>query len=816
MELTEWRVADSSPGLVDGPDSLDSAELEWIPFTAPGTVAVALDGAGRWSESTPTDLDAPDWWFRCEFDSPGSGGPWNLELGGLATLADVWLNGTHVLTSRNMFRSHLVPLSELRAEGNQLVVRCASLREAMAPRRPRPRWKTNLVEHQNLRWFRTTLHGRRAGWADLGAPVGPWRPVRLRPAVAVEPTDVELRVQLVDDTGRVEVDVAARRAVTSMELVVGDQRASLTSSGVDAEVWSGGVEVPDVERWWPSGHGDQPRYAAHLEVTSEAGTERVELPAVGFRTVSFGDPDSPELSINGEAVFCRGVCWVPADPVGLVASPDEVRAMLESLRDAGFNLVRINGTAVYEDAVFFDLCDELGLMVWQDLMFARMDYPCDDPEFLGEARAETREALGALQGRPSPVVVCGGTEIGQQAAMLGRPADPETLIGAALVGEVAGTLPGTPYLIDAPIGGTHPFTVDRGVAFYFGVGGYRRPLSDARSAAPRFVAECLAFSSVPDDAVVEEMRRGGMTVGDAAWKRAVPRDPGTSWDFEDVRDHYVEQLFGLDPADVRSFDPDRYLDLGRAAVARVMEVTLSEWRRPASPTQGAVILEARDQRVGAGPGVLDVHGHPKSVLHAARRALSPTALLLSDEGLNGLEIWAVHDGPLPVAGELRVTAFAGRHLVAEGKVPCHVEPRSHTWFNAEAVLGQFMDVTAAFRFGSAPLTAVAVHWRVGEELVARAVHHPWTAPLVRSEIGLTATARPLDEGRFELEVATVELAQCVTIEGRDLLVSDNGFDIEPGGRVLVSATSPGPLRARVRALNGMDGVPIIEDARRDA
>src|SRR5262249_18895665 len=147
--------------------------------------------------------------------------------------------------------------------------------------------------------------------------------------------------------------------------------------------------------------------------------ERIDadLGCIGFRTVVLdGRAEDFSLHVNGVPVFCRGACWTPLDSVSLTASPDGLRETLAQVRSAGMNMLRVGGTMVYEDTEFLDLCDANGILLWQDFMFANMDYPEEDPAFLASVEAEARQQLALLNARPCLAVLCGNSEGEQQAA----------------------------------------------------------------------------------------------------------------------------------------------------------------------------------------------------------------------------------------------------------------------------------------------------------------------------------------------------------------------------------------------------------------
>jgi beta-mannosidase len=819
LQLTQWSCVATPPGLYSHPGDLHHSSLDWIPANVPGTAAGAMREAGRWSWDDSHDFDSEDWWFRCNFPAEPGARPRVLDFGGLATIADAWLNGHHILSSTNMHRAHHVEVGDRLSEENELVVRCAALGPVLSLRRPRPRWKTGLVAHQNLRWFRTTLLGRMPGWMPPAPPVGPWRPVTLRAQPRVEVACVRLRA-VCDGTER-RVEIVAEVTAHGLDLVdvvleVDGHRAALgLRGGPDFTVVTGNVSVPGARLWWPWTHGDQPLYDVRLECGTTEGDHVVHLGRTGFRTISFGSASEPELSVNGEPIFCRGAGWTPPDVVGLGAGLGDVRSALEQVRGAGFNMVRTVANTLYPSHELYDICDELGIMVWQDLLFANMDYPVEDQGFRHEVTEELTGVLAGLSGRPCVVAVCGGNEVAQQAAMMGQSLGPcASLYDDVIPGLVAIHLPDTPYWAHSPTGGTHPFTVDVGLAHYYGVGAYRRPLADARLAAVRFAPECLGISHVPAVETVDELRARGVAVHDSAWKRRVPRDAGASWDSEDTRDHYVSELYGVDPTVVRRSDVDRYLDLGRAASAEVLARTFTEWRRPDSTCRGALMLMLRDLCDGAGMGLIDAKGRPKSPYHPLRRVLSPAALLLCDEGLNGLDIWLLNEGQDPIDGTLVVRALSDESTTAKSETGVRMTPRSSRLFHAEELLGSFMDVTYAYRFGPPAVSAVAVHWYADDGgLISRGVYHPPAGPLERSDVGLQGRAWRISDRSYQLEVSARRSARSVMIDAPGCRLSDDCFDIESGGSVQLEAETPGRLRARVRAINGFGAVPIIVEDR---
>ncbi|MGI8506813.1 MAG: glycoside hydrolase family 2 protein [Solirubrobacteraceae bacterium] len=804
MELTRgWEVAPSPPGRFGTPDDSGLTELEWHTARVPGTAAAAVGADGR-------DFDAEDWWFRCRFLAPAdwSEEPLALELDGIATVSEVYLNGELVLESSSMWAAHVVDLEgRVRAE-NELVIVCRALRPLLGKRRrPSARWRTRVVNEGNLRWFRTMMFGRSPGFAPGPAPVGPWRPVRLspRPRIAL----LSLHPRLEGDDGILHVSAQAAEPLEAATVTLGGEREPLrpTTAGLlEAE-----LRLGRVERWWPHTHGEPVLHEVGIEL---AGT-RVATRRVGFRSLSWSGEVAEhglDLQINDVPVFIRGAVWTPADLVSMAPADGDLRALLQRVRDGGMNMLRVVGTGAYEAPAFHDLCDELGILVWQDFMFANLDYPTEDPEFLDVVTREARQVLAGIAGRPSLAVVCGNSEVEQQPAMMGL--DPALGRGdlweEALPRLVSESAADCAYVRSTPCGGDLPFHPAQGVTHYFGVSGYFRPTDDARRAEVRFASECLAFANVPDEVEAP--------VHHPRWKLGVQRDAGTGWDlgagwdFDDVRDYYLGSVYGVDPVQLRRSEHERYLELSRATSGEVMAEVMGEWRRTGSPCRGALVLWLKDMLPGAGLGVLDHRGLPKVAYHHLRRALAPVAVWTTDEGVGGVAVHVANDRPEPLRGCLRVALYRDHETcVAEAREELEIGPRGIAERTVEGVLGRFVDAAWAYRFGPPTADAIVVSLETRGEprrLISQAFRFLGRRPVSRepsTRMELEASVRQNSGTIAVLSIRSRRLAHGVRLGIPGFIPEDDAFSVEPGHERTVNLRAVTPdARLAAGSITGLN------------
>lgn len=787
LPVTDWQICSTAPGAVDSPEAL--VGTTWLTAPNARTAAGALRAAGRFSlDDPPRRFDAEDWWFKARLPQVTAAKDDELALSfeGLATIADVWLDGAPLLSSDNMFRAHERVVA---SSARELVIRFRSLDALLGAKRPRPRWRTPVVDHQQLRWFRTTLLGRMPGFSPPAAPVGPWRPVRLERRTGIAVDDVAMHASVTGTTGRLAVTCKTRSlGGTTKQAEIVLRRGDREHRGpIDAA-----LEIPNVDLWWPHTHGEPALYEARLEIDGR----RVELGNVGFRTVERDGDFS--IRVNGVPLFCRGACWTPLDVVDLDADDASLARAVAQVRDANMNMLRIGGTFVYETDAFYDLLDANGILLWQELMFANMDYPDADAAFVENASAEITHQLERLRARPCLAVVCGNSEGEQQAAMFGSPRERWS---PRLFHEIAPAItktvcPDVPYWPSSAHGGSFPHQVSTGTTSYYGVGVYLRGLDDARRSECRFATECLAFANVPDSIAPNVKVPHPVT-----WPWRSPEELGGGWDFEDVREHYIERLYRTDPVELRWSDRDRYLALGRTVNGELMAETFGEWRRRRSVCRGGLVWFMRDLQPGAGWGVIDVNGAPKAPWWYLKRALAPIALHMSDEGCSGVAVHVVNDTAVPVSGVLELTLFrAGSERVTSVERAIEVPPRDALEIPALSLFESFYDLSYAFRF--APPSHDLIVARL-KDTPYEAFYFPLGLPNTRElDLGLAAEAR-LEGDDLIVTIRTRRFAQSLTVEVEHFSPDDAYFHLAPGTErtLRFRRTSEGAPRGVVRALN---------------
>ncbi|XP_061843640.1 beta-mannosidase [Nerophis lumbriciformis] len=369
-----------------------------------------------------------------------------LILDGVDTAALVWLNGVLVGHADNMFRQYVFPVRELlKEEEEENVLRVDLLspvlyannrRKAHSAYRVPPECPPDVQKGQcHVNFIRKEQSSFSWDWGPSFPTMGLWKGVRLEAFDAVRLvrfSAVPLRnASLSQWTVRVELLVEALRpARVKVTLAIPELFSQLTVPsrflpGTTRHVFTLHVNTSSqVRLWWPSGLGERPSYRLLVTASSQDGLPLLDTESkVYFRTVDLvQEPvaDSPGLSfyfrVNGQPVFLKGSNWIPAHAFQDQVTPDALKNLLQSAVDANMNALRVWGGGVYEQDVFYSMCDEMGLMVWQDFMFACATYPTDD-DFINTVREEVIQQVWRLKSHPSVIVWSANNE--NEAALAG-------------------------------------------------------------------------------------------------------------------------------------------------------------------------------------------------------------------------------------------------------------------------------------------------------------------------------------------------------------------------------------------------------------
>ena len=240
-------------------------------------------------------------------------------------------------------------------------------------------------------------------------------------------------------------------------------------------------------------------------------------------------------------------------------------------------------------------------------------------------------------------------------------------------------------------------------------------------------------------------------------------------------------FYGVDVTALRRDEPERFLALARATSAEVMEATYAEWRRGGSRTRGALVWFLRDLFDGAGWGVIDARGAPKSAYWALKRAFRPVSLVLTDENLNGLQISLINETGRPRTVKLTLTCLRdGETIVMDAAADLTLAERRTTTLAASALWGGFFDTTYAFKFGepSHDVTIARLQDTTSGALLAEAFHFPLGRGHERHDLGLAADAKRT-ASRWQLALTSRRFAQSVRIRCPGATPSDNWFHLPP-------------------------------------
>jgi len=669
----------------------DCAGHIWLPATVPGCVHTELLRARQipdpffgTNENALQWIEERDWEYRAQFTATEdvlSEEQIELVADGLDTVATVTLNGREIGRSDNMFIGYRWPVkSALRPGTNELRVRFHSAMKYIRTTRrghlPReyndPIGRSQVIRKQQCQF----------GW-DWGprfVTAGIWRDLRLEAWSGNRLNHLRITQKHKPD-GQVSLCLQPELARKSAAVRC---RWRLALNDISIAEGSGNeIRVEHPQLWWPNGHGSQPLYQLEVEVSADDIVVGRWMKRIGLRTIALDRrPDTAgetfRFVVNGRPIFAKGANWIPAHSFVAGLTREDYLRDLRAAAEANMNMLRVWGGGIYESEDFYDICDELGLLVWQDFMFACAIYP-GDAAFARSVKIEAEQQVARLHHRACLALWCGNNEIfSLNADLLRTPKlrrDYDRIFHDVLPAAVARCDGVTPYWPSSPWRGddetAHAAGEKRGDTHFWDVWHARHPVKDYEKWRLRFVSEfgMQSYSSVATNATF--CRPAHDNIFGPEMENHQKNRAGNQIILD-----YVSRRYRFPKSQ------DDLIYLSQLNQAYCMQVGVEHYRRLMPHCMGALYWQLNDCWPVASWSSIEFTGRWKALHHIARRFFAPalvTAHVPGDEQtiignyrrstVDEVHLYTVYDAPKIASGELRwaLLHLDGRVLQRGGK-----------------------------------------------------------------------------------------------------------------------------------------------------
>ncbi len=762
--------------------------LRWMKATVPGTVHTDLlshkvipDPFHGMNEHRVEWVESLAWVYRREFYVPEgflSEERISLVADGLDTFAAIRMNGKLVAKTENMFIAHRFDVKKhLRRGKNRIEIMFDS--PAIRSRILERQYGPLQVSHEHSRvYVRKAQYSFGWDWGPKLTTSGIWRNIYLEGDSGGRISNPFVKLRSINKKSAVvDVSVEVEKYTTALYtlrvFVGGGNNGVEKIVPATSPVTKVRIRIPEPDVWWPNGYGNQPMYTALLSLVLDGHeVSQIEVPFALRRVRLAQEADSEGRSfvfeVNGRRIFCKGADWIPADSFIPRISDDAYEFLLRSARDAHMNMIRVWGGGFYEQDQFYKLCDRMGLMVWQDFMFACGEYP-RHPEFLRQVRAEARSVICRLRNHPSIVAWCGNNECEWLFCTENPDKNPDAMSGSvmyrSLLPQACRKLDGTrPYWRSTPFGSGFPNSETNGNHHQWHVWSHWKDYAEYEKDSGRFVTE-FGFQSPANRRTLEDVT----TAADR-----YPQSP--------VMEHHNKQTEGTErllrfqsahytlPGDF-----DDFIYKGQLVQADALKTAVEHWRRRKFKTAGSLFWQLNDCWPVSSWSVIDSGLRPKAAYYAARRFFSP--LLVSFKRVNaGVECWITNDRLSPFKGvvNLSLQSFGGR-VSWTTSLPVHIPPnRSRKIVRVPGIVYKNLNPRNTYLVGG--IVRGGITESENRFFFSEPKHWEKRSGTIRTKVvrsGKGGYAVTLWSGIFCKGVR-------LEIDGEDVWFDDNYFDLDPG------------------------------------
>jgi len=816
--------------------STGQGENGWLPASVPGDVHLDLlankkipDPFFRDNEAKLQWIEQESWEYQLSFEiTPAMLARAHVDLvfDGLDGAALVYVNDAQVLSADNSFRVWRVSAkSHLHAGKNLLSIVFPSpikaAQEAAASDLFRLHSKT-----EDKTYIRKPAYEYGWDWGPRFVTSGIWKPVRLEAwdkvriaDFAIHQRDVSREVAHLD--AEVEIEAASAGMATVSVQCSGDDKPGAHASTVSVHAGRNVIDLPiEIQKpklWYPAGYGEQPLYNFEAMVLSGGVIVQSQKVKTGLRSIVLHREldkwgRSFEFIVNGIPVFAKGADVIPFDSFPNRVTTANYRRILQSARDANMNMIRHWGGGYYESDEFYAICDELGIMVWQDFMFGN-DWQPGTYAFKLNIEAEAEDQVRRLRNHPSIVIWCGNNETESAFNWGNRPSLPTdvrlfmwqdylTEFSGILPRVVARLNPETPYWPSSP-SADYEFLSDHyqsGDQHDWSVWHGRVPFSEYEKHHWRFVTE-YGFQSFPEMRTVEsftqpEDRTGIFTPVMLAHQK---NNEGNSI----IKDYTAKDY--PTPKDFASF-----LYVSQVLQAEGIKIGAEHWRRSRPETMGSIFWQLNDCWPVASWSSIDYYGRWKALQYYARRFYAP--ILVSPHVEDSLKVYIVSDKVKaePATLRVRLMDFDSKVLLEESH-DVKVAPLASQVY-LEWPLKKMTDAGAA----DTSRVFVVAELSAGGAQISRNIVYLAPTKGVHLKPAQLKVETTGTNGRYKIRVSSAVLARSVYLSFGDLdvQVSDNYFDLLPGETAEISVSSTASLDAlktQLKVISLTDAFAVVPE-----